>query len=146
MEQRKIKSVLDLARYKVGDVAWWVILRPLKTPLPTIETDDKWMEKHHPKVLYERGPYKTFWPNKALLPKLQHMDFTTIVGVLTSELKIESFPVCDLIRSRDTGEFFYCNDADEWMPETFLFDSRPAADREKTRIFRLIQKWMAKPP
>jgi hypothetical protein len=141
-EQRKIQSVLELARYKVGDVAWWVILRPSK-PIPELKDDEKWLQEPsvHPKALY-KGPYRELWPSHVLLPKLQHMDFAGIVGLLTSELRVEQFPVCDLLRSRDTGEFFYCNDNSEWMPEAYLMDTSTAATREKARILRLIRKWV----
>jgi hypothetical protein len=144
-EQRKIRSVLELARYKVGDVAWWVILRPAK-PTPELADNDKWMEQPtvHPRVLYQWGPYRELWPSRTLLPKLQHLDFANIVGLLTSELRVEAFPVCDLLRSRDTGEFFYANDNGEWMPEIYLMDTRVAADREKTRILGLIGRWVDK--
>lgn len=138
-EQKKIRSVIELARYRVGDVAWWVILRPSRD-LPELTDDDKWMTNHHPKALY-RGPYKDLWPSRAVLPKLQHMDFAGILNLLTSTLTVEQFTVCDILRSRDTGEFFYSNDQDEWMPETFLMDTKIAADRECTRVLRLIRKW-----
>jgi hypothetical protein len=141
-DQRKIRSVLELARYRVGDVAWWVILRPVRAT-PDIPDDLKWMQQPsiHPKALFYHGPYRDLWPSKAMLPKLQHMDFATVVNLLTSELKVEAFPICDLVHCRDTGEFFYSNEHDEWMPEPFLLDTKIAADREKTRILRLIKRW-----
>jgi len=135
-----MQSVLELARYRVGDIAWWITLRPLH-PTPELTDDEKWMEKHHPKALYERGPYKDLWDCKARLPKLQHLDFHGIVGLLTTKLIVEKFPVCDIIRSRNTGEFFYANDNDEWIPEEYLLDTKVAADREKTRVLRLIKRW-----
>jgi hypothetical protein len=140
-EQRKIHSVLELARYQVGDVAWWVILRPIKA-VPSLPEEDAWMAKHHPKALYTRGPCKELWLSRAILPKLQHMDFASIVGILTSKFKAEPFPVCDIIRSRETGEFFYCNENDEWMPESYLLQSKILADREISRVLRLLQKWI----
>ncbi len=142
-EQKRIRSVLELARYKVGDVAWWVIMRPIKAP-PELTDDQAWMAKPnvHPKALYKPGgPFNQLWPGKAILPKLQHVDFTTIIGLLTSELMVEQFPICDLIRSSDTGEFFYANENDEWMPEVNLMDTKIAADRERARIIRLLQRW-----
>jgi hypothetical protein len=141
-EQKKIRSVLELARYQVGDVAWWVILRPSKPPADLAQ-EDQWMEKHHPKVLY-KGPYKDLWPRNTVLPRLQHMDFKAVVSILTSEFQVEQFPICDVLRSRDTGEFFYSNEHDEWQPETFLMDTKVAADRERTRIMKLIKRWTEK--
>ncbi len=142
-EQRKIRSVLDLARYRVGDVAWWVVLRPIKA-LPDLADDQQWMLRSHvhPKVLYKNdGPYAALWPRKAVLPKLQHMDFASVVSLLTSELTVEQFPVCDLVRSRDTADFYFSNDDGEWILEAHLMDTKIAADRERSRILRLIRKW-----
>lgn len=140
--QKKIESVLELARYRVGDIAYWVIIRPQIVP-PEIPTDDEWMKEHHPKALYSRGVYRKLWPRHSPLPKLQHRDFDDITTLLRSTFVIEQFPVCDLIRSRDTGEFFYCNGDDEWMPESYLMDTKESARREMARIKRLIRKWAA---
>ncbi len=141
-DQRKIKSVTELAKFRVGDVAWWVILRPLQPGIiGEISEQDQWMRKHHPKSIYEWGPGKVVW-GKALLPKLQHIDFGNIVTLLTSKIIVEQFPICDIIRSRDTGEFFYSNDDDEWMPESYLIRNNVIAERERTRILRLFQKWI----
>ncbi len=139
--QRKIRSVLELAHYHCGDTAWWVILRA-SDDIPALTAADRWMENHHPKALYQRGPNRIAWPSKILLPKLQHMDFAAIVSILTSQLLTEPFIICDVVRSRDTGEFFYANDNDEWMPESMLCDTKIAAAREKIRILRLFKKWI----
>ena len=139
-QERKIRSVTELARYQVGDVAWWVILRPIETIEP-IGPDEAWMTSHHPKALYERGPCRNIW-GKALLPKLQHMDFHHLMILLTSKVLVEQFTVCDIIRSRDTGEFWYENDQNEWMPQSFLLDSKVAADRERLRILKLVTRWV----
>lgn len=139
-EQRKIKSVTELAKYRVGDVAWWVILRR-RDDLPELPKEDRWMTSHHPKALYEWGPGKAVW-GKALLPKLQHVDFGNIVTLLTCKILVDQFPVCDIIRSKNTGEFFYSNPDDEWMPEQYLMDTKVEAERERSRILRLFKKWI----
>lgn len=139
-EQRKIKSVTELAKYRVGDVAWWVILRPLDT-MAELPENDQWMREHHPKALYEWGPGKTIW-GKSLLPKLQHIDFGNIVTLLTSKILVDQFPICNIIRSYDTGEFFYSNADDEWMPESYLMTTKLVADRERNRIIRLFKRWI----
>lgn len=138
--KQRINSVLELSRYKVGETVWWVVLRN-SDPIPAIPEDDQWMENHHPKALYERGPYQRLWTSKAKLPKLQHMDFGAIVSLLTSEFKVEPFTIVEVVRSRDTAEFFYSNADDEWMPESSLFDTDIAARRERNRILRLLKKW-----
>lgn len=138
----KIESVLELARYRIGTTAWWVVLRS-NTPIPQINEEDEWMASHHPKALYERGPYKSVWKlnSTAQLPKVHHIDFALLTSLMTSRLVIEEFVVCDITRSRDTGEFFYSNENSEWMPEAYLFDSNVAARREQLRLLRMLKKW-----
>lgn len=137
----RIFSVLELSRYKIGDTVWWVVLR--NNPVPTVPEDDQWMEQHHPKILYERGPYQRLWTSKAMLPKLQHLDFGLVISLLTSELCVEPFMITEIIRSHDTAEFFYSNADDEWMPESNLFCTDIAARREKNRVLKLVRKWAA---
>lgn len=139
-EQKKIRSVLELARYCVGDVAWWVILRQIKAT-PEIREEDQWILKSHPKTLYT-GPWKELWTRRAALPRLQHMDFTAMMSILTSEFKVEQFPICDVLRSKDTGEFYYSNDNDEWIPESSLVDTKSAADKERQRILKMLKSWI----
>ena len=136
---RKVTSVLELARYPVDTVAYWIALRT-NSPIPELSEEAAWLTTVHPKELY-RGPYKKLWPYYAKLPKLHHVDFNTIVSMLVSELCVEEFPVKEIIRSHDTGEFFYANEDNEWMPEQHLFDTPAAARREKTRVLKLIRKW-----
>lgn len=138
---RKITSVLELARYRVGDVAWWVTLRYLED-VPEISEDNDWMNNVHPKIFYESGPYRKQWPYKAMLPRLQHSDFTWFVGLLISQFVVEQFNICDIIRSNDTGEFYYSNENNEWMPESYLFDTDIAARRERTRIIKMMRRWV----
>lgn len=138
---RKMQSVIELARYHVGDVMWWVTFRPAEI-MSDLATDDDWMRKHHPKALFQWGPAKILWPKRLCLPKLHHMDFEVVTTLLTSTLIVEQFIICDIVRSRHTGEFFYCNCNDEWMPEAFLLSSRRAANQERTRIRKLFQGWL----
>jgi hypothetical protein len=134
-------SVLELARYKVGDSAWWVTLR-YKDPIPHLPEGAHWMQSCHPKALYEHGPYKQYWPFRAKLPRLHHIDFSGVITFITSEFVVERFDVCEVVRSSDTGEFFYSNQDDEWMPESCLFDTQIAARRERTRVVKMMKKWV----
>lgn len=140
MKHKKISSVLDLSRYKVDDTAYWVTLR-YKQPLPELKEDEEWMFNTHPKTLYEHGPFKKSWPYRNKLPKLHHLDFNGLVGILTSEFVVESFVVTDIVRSNETGEFYYSNYDEEWMPENYLFDTATAARRELTRLVKMINRW-----
>lgn len=135
----KISTVLDISRYKVGDSPWWVVFR--SGPTPIIPVEDAWMIEHHPKALYMRGPFKSLLPPHVRLPKLQHADFDFVTTLICSKLAIEKFTICNVHRSTDTGEFFYGNVENEWMPESYLMDSKAAANREKQRIMKLINNW-----
>jgi hypothetical protein len=109
-------------------------------PIPELDEEATWLTTVHPKELY-RGPYKKLWPYHAKLPKLHHVDFNTIVSLLVSELCIEEFVIEEITRSQDTGEFFYSNENQEWMPEQCLFETPAAARRERSRVLKLIRKW-----
>lgn len=137
----KIKSVLELSKFKVGEPAWWLKLR--RSEPPDLPKDNQWMLKHHPKILYN-GPYKRLMKVKSSVPKVSHQDFIDIISIITSTFNVEIFPVCQIIRSRDTGEFFYSNDNDEWAPESSLFTTAKQAAKEKQRILNMLRKWLNK--
>lgn len=138
--KNKVKSVLELGRYKVGDIAYWVVLRSKGIP-EELNQDDYWMEEYHAKIKVERGPLKKLWRKGIGLPKLHHIDFNCIVSLLTHTFVVEEFTISDIHRSTNTGEYFYANEDKEWMPEEFLFDSVVAARREKTRIMKIMSNW-----
>ena len=143
---RKIESVLELARHRVGDTVWWVVFRQ-NIDAPQIAEDDEWMITHHPRILFERGPYKSVWKHScatAQLPKMHQTDFMLFTNLITSTLLTEEFVICDITRSNETGEFFYSNHNNEWMPEAYLFDSINSARIEQTRLLRMLKKWADK--
>jgi len=138
---QRIKSVIELSKYKAGDIAYWVTLRPVGLDQIIIPEGEEWLVEHHPKTLYERGYAKKAWQSRKKLPKLHHIDFQAIVSIITSKLVIEPFEIHDIVRSGDTGEFFYSNEEDEWMPESYLLDSTQAARRERERILKMCKNW-----
>lgn len=146
--QSKVKSVLELAKYKPGNALYWIITRPLGKE-PVIKETDAWLftESVHPKTPYQYGILKGVWPYKAKLPKLHASDFTLILEIITSEFVIEEFEIAKVVRCPHTGEFIYQNTTgEEWMPESLLFKSKAAAKKECDRIKKLIAKWAAKTP
>jgi len=135
----KIHSVLELARYQLGGQAYRVaIFYPY--PVPDLTEDEQRLAATHPKELFA-GPFKRLWPFHAQLPRMAHYDFEMITNILIGKLRVEEFIVADIMRSDDTGEFLYYDGEDDWMPEKCLFDTMPAALREKARILRLIRNW-----
>lgn len=135
----KVQSVLELSRYKIGDIAWWVVLRHKKIIKDPVI--DEWMLNSHPKSLYERGPFRSMWQGNTQLPKLHSIDFALITNMVTQKFETEEFHVNSIRRSTDTGEYYYSNENKEWMPESYLFDSNVAANVEKARLTRMIKKW-----
>lgn len=138
-----MKSVLELGRYQVGDVAWWVAIRDKEHAGPEYVSEDIfWMYECHPKILYTRGPNKNQWKKHQKLPKLHHSDFLNIITLLTSDLEVEPFTIANISRSPHTGEYYYGNMDDEWMPESNLSDTRIAATKERERIRNMLRRWV----
>ena len=138
---QRIKSVIELSKYKTGEITYWVTLRPVGIDQIVIPPGEEWLIEQHPKTLYERGYAKKAWKSRKKLPKLHHIDFQAIVCLITSKLVVEPFKIHDVVRSNGTGEFFYSNEEDEWMPESYLFDSTQAARKERERILNMCKDW-----
>jgi len=132
-----IYSVLQLGRYKIGDTAWILITNINE---PEIPEKDEWMITEHPRFLYETH-WRKLWPQKVALPRLEAVSFQAITWLITSELKISELKISSI--SRDHGEYLYgVDDDDELIPEFALFDSIEAARTERSRILKLIKKWV----
>jgi len=141
IQKQRIKSVIELSKYKMGDTAYWVTIRPVGIDHIMIPDGEEWIIDHHPKTLYERGYTKKAWKSRKKLPKLHQVDFEAIVNILTSELVVEPFEINTVARSGDTGEFYYSNDENAWMPESCLLDSTQAARKERERILKMCKNW-----
>ena len=138
--KRKISSVLELARYKIGDSAFWVRMRPIGQDHIDIPEGEEWMAEQHPKVLHERG-YNQSWHLRARLPRLCAVEFDCVVALLTSEFVVEEFIVEEIERSNHTGEFVMRNQDGDWMPSDYLFDTIEAARLERERLKKLLRRW-----
>lgn len=150
----KIKSVLELSRYKLNDSAYWVVFRrkpddgPLgfrpknvltsvvRSEIKGISTDDLLykLAENHPKEIH-KGPPRC-------LPHLNHADFNNFANLINSEIIVEEFVIAEIRRSINTGEFLYMNKLGEWMPEIYLFDTAMAARDEKKRLLKKIHSWI----
>lgn len=135
-----MRSVLELARYKVGDSVWWVSLYHPE-PSQDIEDDGKIVYAHS-KELFESGPFKNSWPYRSKLPRMHENDFSAVMSVITSKMVVDIFDICDVIRSNVSGEFLYTNAYGEWIPESLLFDTAIAARRERTRVLKMFNRWV----
>lgn len=137
----KITSVVQLAKYKVGDTLYWVTIRPVGSPGIVIPEGDEWIRDCHPKVMHDYGMASKTWKYRGKVPRLHAIDFQYVVDLLTSEPIVERFVIAQVERSFDTGEFYYCNGSGEWMPESFLYQKPWMAKREKARIKGLFRQW-----
>ncbi len=136
----KIKSVIELSPYKEGDILFWVAFRPLAVKF-NIKESDKWKRNVHPKIYYERKRAKKLWTVCDNVPKLHAEDFSILMTMLTSIPIVEEFIICDILRSNETGEYYYMNQDEEWMPQSNLFKTENEAEEEKTRILQLVSRW-----
>ena len=135
----KIKSVLDLSKYKVGETAYWVVHRLLSPPVDAIPESDSWLAYEHPKHLFKLKYQK--WVKNVAMPKLHCIDFINVVNLISGVFQVEDFKVGQITRSLNTGEFIYMNDLHEWAPEDILYNNRDAAERERIRVINMIKKW-----
>lgn len=139
---KKIASVLELSRYKIGDIVYWIYFAPKNVADSTaLNEEDTWMAHSHPKVLVQRGPLKNIWPKNMKLPKLHNGDFEIFVNLMNSHLVIDDFLVTEISRSQHTGEFNYVNKDGFIMPESMLFDTRVSAAKERDRLLKMVSKW-----
>ena len=133
-----VRSVLQLGRHKIGDTVWTLTNA---TREPEIPEEDDWMVTEHPRFLYETHWHK-IWPQGVALPRLEAVSFQAIAQLLTAELKISELVISSI--TREYGEYLYGvgDNDDDLIPEFALFDSREAAIAERSRILRLISKWV----
>ena len=142
--EAKLKSVNELARYQVGDVCYWAVLRQLGVPTESPTPENVWMAEEHPKCFFDRGVFSPMWKYRMQIPKLHATDFRLLTDLLTQRCVIEEFHVTDIKRSRNTGEFWYTSSKEEMQVESFLFPRRSQAVRESKRIKKMISEWMAR--
>jgi hypothetical protein len=139
--KKKIVSVMELAKYKIGDLAYHVMLQPTGK-IPRLASADKWMREVHPKVLYSSGPFKHLWKYTSVLPRVSWNDFEDLIMVITASVEVQPFCVKGIERCKHTGEFIYTNEDDVEIPESCLFDTKQAASLERSRILKLFKKWV----
>ena len=139
---KKMASVLELAKYKIGAELYRVVLRPVGEAVTKISEGDEWVATVHPKVIYDYGFAK--WPYKIKIPKLCGIDFQYVTEILTSEPIVERFIITECVRCTDTGEFYYMNKEEDWMPESALFKTPDQARKEKHKVKSLFAEWASK--
>lgn len=152
MSTEKIKSVIELARYKKNESVWLLRYRNEYGDRINDYTDinglGHYIDWEYDRVndLHPKDNFKMFgmkhWLKGEPLPRLPAKDFVILVKFLTCNLYITSFEVSKIKRSTKTGEFYYKGKKSPWMPESCLFDTEQAARLEVERQSRIIQKWI----
>ncbi len=152
MSTKKIKSVSELSRYKPKETVWHLRYRDdygdhmnfyvdMDENIEYIDWEYESSSELHPKDNFKIYG-KKHWPKGVILPKLPSRDFVVLMRLLISNLYIVCFQVKKIRRSSKTGEFYYKGKKSPWMPESCLFDTKQAAEREVKRQTRLIKKWL----
>ncbi len=136
----KIKSVLELSKFKVGQTVYWVVLRGDDMTCISESSYPAWIRIEHPKVLYERKLLPSLGGSR--LPKLHASDFFFISQLLSQQPVVEEFKIKEIRRSANTGEFSYLNENDECMPESFLCCRRAEATKERSRLRKMMLEWL----
>ena len=101
MAKRRMASVLELAKYKIGDKAYWLVARPIRRPMlvPVNRKDWQWSLSVHPKIRFRLGFMKSVWPYPDDPPKLHACDFTHMIWLLTHTFRVEVFKINYVLRS-----------------------------------------------
>lgn len=133
-------TLLDSAKHRIGDTVWFTQLRqPVDHQLGEQYND---MLYEHPMFIFSRTPLRHIWTSGRALPKLDGESFDSIVMLLTGEIVLRSMVIESIERSENTGEFIYYDDELQvCLPEQVLYLDRRGADRERTRILRMIRDW-----
>lgn len=136
----ELNPITSMAKYQPGTTIWYISLeKPYSCELG-IEYNIFTFE--HPIFIMSRTPLKHIWNSSRALPKIEGESFDTIISLLTSNISVQSMVVENIERSENTGEFVYYDEVLEVIiPEQIAYIKRKDAQREKTRILRMIIDW-----
>jgi hypothetical protein len=137
VKPRAKATIMELARYKVGQRVWWVVFRAEKHP--EIELAEEWMKAEHPWMLWRRKAVPWSLPMRP--PRMHPTDTMAVLMLFTQRPKIEAFVIKSVERSANSGEFLYTGPNEMVMPEGLLFPTRKAARKEIARVARLFAAW-----
>ena len=131
------KTILDLARYRLGQRVYWIVLRSQRDP--NCERLDEQMIDEHP---WMRWRYKMMPWNVPMKPPRTHPADTMMIMMLCLQKpRIEPFRIKNIARSANLGTFVYTGPGGMVMPEGLLFPTKKAARREIARIAKVFTAW-----
>lgn len=137
----KYTSIIASAKFKIGDTVWFLGLEQPNGYQLGEEYDTLMFE--HPIFTFRRTPLKHIWRSARELPKMEGEAFDNITSLLVSKILIRSMVIEGIERSENTGEFIFSDfDQEVSLPEQVLYADRKDAQREKTRILKMIRDWV----
>lgn len=131
----KVKSVIELSRYKPGQIAYRVLL---------VAVDNENYCKLYSYTIGEdvRSAARKLGRNTGRqLPHLALKDYHIITELLSSRFEVIEYEIATVYKCDRTGHFFYRDIKGNEMPESYLFDTATAARREKSRILKMMKDW-----
>ena len=132
-------TIMDLARYKVGQRVFWIVFRTETEP--EFDRADSWLKKTHPWFLWKHKIVP--WLIRMEPPRMHPADTFCVLALCGQRPKIEPFRIRRVIRCPNSGEFLYKGPKGTVMPEGLLFPNRKRAEAEVSRIARLFATWTA---
>lgn len=132
-------TIMDLARYRVGEQAYWIVFRTERSP--DLGEDTEWIRQEHPWLLWQHKVVPWGIPMKP--PRMHPGDTMFVLMLCGQRPKIEPFRIRDVTRSANSGSFLYTGPKGVVMPEALLFPTKTAARREITRVAKMFAAWTA---
>jgi hypothetical protein len=137
---KKIKSVIELSKYKKGHKLYFLDLYT-DSDKDLTQNELHWMTACHPKIFFAKKIYKYNTKSKYICPRLPSAIFSILSSLLVGRFDIISFEVSIIRRCANTGEFYYFDGLGDWHPESILFTTERKALNEKKRILSLVEDW-----
>lgn len=133
----KKTTILDLARFRIGQRAYWIVFR--SEARYEFRSAPEWMREEHPWMLWR---YRIMpWSVPLKPPRTHPADTLAIMMLCGQKPKIEPFRITDIVRSENSGTFLYTGQSGTVMPEGLLFPTKKAARREIARIAKVFAAW-----
>ena len=131
------KTILDLAPYRLGQRAYWIVVRSERDP--DVQRPAEWLQGSHPWILwwYKMMP----WTVRIKPPRAHPADTMASIMLCSEKPRIEPFRITDIVRSRNTGMFLQTGPNGIVMPEPLLFPTRKVARREIARMAKMFAAW-----
>jgi hypothetical protein len=134
---REKATILDLARFRVGQRAYWIVFRFDRNP--EFDRAEQWMKQEHPWLLWQHKIVQSAVTMKP--PRAHPGDTFAILMLLAQKPRIEPFRITEVERSANSGTFLYTGPKGMVMPEGLLFPSRAAAAKEVARVAKVFAQW-----